>query len=37
HLANYGFISLEDATVRARDPEFVELNHRTFLKSRGKA
>lgn len=37
HLTNYGFITLEDAMVRARDPDFVNVHHRTFLKERGKA
>lgn len=37
HLANHGFISLEDACVRARDEEFVRVNHRAFLKERGRA
>lgn len=31
HLANYGFISLEDAIIRAKDAEFVKLGHKKFV------
>ncbi len=34
HLANYGFISMEDAIIRARDPEFVKVGHKKFLAER---
>lgn len=36
HLANHGFIDLEDARIRARDPEFVVLGHKKFLRERGR-
>jgi twitching motility protein PilT len=32
HLANHGFITLDDALVRARDADFVQMNHRAFLR-----
>lgn len=32
HLANHGFITLDDAVVRARDADFVQMNHRAFLR-----
>ncbi|MFO1483039.1 MAG: PilT/PilU family type 4a pilus ATPase [Verrucomicrobiaceae bacterium] len=35
HLTNHGFISLEDAVIRARDPEFVEVGHQKFLREHG--
>ena len=31
HLANYGFISLEDAVIRAKDEDFVRLGHKKFV------
>ncbi len=34
HLANHGFISLEDALLRARDPEFVKIGNQRFLRER---
>ncbi|MBL9133980.1 MAG: PilT/PilU family type 4a pilus ATPase [Verrucomicrobiaceae bacterium] len=35
HLTNYGFISLEDAMIRARDAQFVKTSHKAFLQERG--
>jgi len=34
HLANHGFISLDEALNRARDPDFVALTHEKFLRER---
>jgi hypothetical protein len=34
HLASYGFISLDDAMIRARDPEFVKIGFQKFLQER---
>lgn len=34
HLANHGFISLDDALIRARDADFVEVGHQKFLRER---
>lgn len=31
HLANYGFISLQDAIIRAKDAEFIKLGHKKFV------
>lgn len=35
HLANYGFISMDDALIRARDAEFIQVGHKKFLAERG--
>jgi twitching motility protein PilT len=34
HLANHGFIPIHEAIIRARDSDFVEMNHRAFLRER---
>lgn len=34
HLANHGFIPINEAVIRARDADFVEMNHRAFLRER---
>lgn len=34
HLTNHGFIHLDDALLRAHDQEFVQLNHKKFLRER---
>jgi twitching motility protein PilT len=34
HLASYGFITLDDAMIRARDPEFVKIGFQKFLQER---
>jgi hypothetical protein len=34
HLACHGFINLDDALIRARDPEFVQLGFQKFLQER---
>jgi twitching motility protein PilT len=34
HLANHGFIPISEAIIRARDADFVEVNHRAFLRER---
>lgn len=34
HLTNYGFISLQESMIRARDPDFVQVGYQKFLRER---